>query len=1066
MRPRKLTMRAFGSYGSRTEIDFDRTDQNLFLITGDTGAGKSTIFDAIVFALYGEASSTSNRKDGAELQSQFVSLDAEHFREPYVELTFTEGSGKGEAWYRVRRVPRHRRPRKRGGGLTDESGSVSLILPDGSEYPAKETNQKLTEIVGLTKDQFMQVAMIAQGEFMELLRARSDDKKQIFRRLFHTELFDRIVAELAARRKEKQQQIDELRTVCQAEVSHVAAPEDEGETGRLRQLRDRILSPGWTVVDLEQLVEELKDSCILLERRLEQEKKESKEAEQAYLKIRDNCQSAGQLLQSFGQLEQAEEELAQCAAREEELAGKSRLMEEIRQAYELQGLWLRYDDAARTAAATGQTLEQNRSALPGLMSAWEKAEQARQEAKSRLDEESQSYAQVEERVKKAREVFARIKAAQAEWKAREETAGKAAEKSEAAQAELAGLEKKEEELRRKSEELAGTEAQAERCKARLETAKGLEDEALRTAKREEEAQRQKKRADQAKAAYLQASSSYDKESAEYERQRRIFLNMQAGLLAREQLREGEPCPVCGSLDHPHPCEMPEEHRELTRDRLEEWKAQVDALRAAQEKAAAAAKTAAGLEEEKKRQLEEALAGLKAHLSAALPAEPVPVSLGAAKERIQAWKKELEAEAKRLDQERETLAATRRFLEELEERKTDLRTAAEEAASLAAEAVTEQEKAGARFASLRSGREYPTPEEAEAALAQAKKALRLMQKEYAEAEKRAQEAKTAADSTQAVIGRCEEQLPREREQREERRLAYLERCEKQGFGEEKWRELTDRYEKDEPERMQRELDAYRLKKAAAARAKALARENIAGRQRPDMATLEAARDEAQARLQKAQEKAGRTELDCRSNRKALKNLEPQMEERGRLLAQQGRLDRLYASLAGKVSGARMDIETFVQRYYLERILEAANRRFWEMSAGQFELRLCGSEQAGAGRNRGLDLMVYSTVTESEREVRTLSGGESFMAALSLALGMADQIQEGQAAVSLDVMFIDEGFGSLDERSRSQAVRVLQEMAGGSKLIGIISHVTELKQEIEDQLIVSKDDEGSHVRWQIS
>lgn len=163
---------------------------------------------------------------------------------------------------------------------------------------------------------------------------------------------------------------------------------------------------------------------------------------------------------------------------------------------------------------------------------------------------------------------------------------------------------------------------------------------------------------------------------------------------------------------------------------------------------------------------------------------------------------------------------------------------------------------------------------------------------------------------------------------------------------------------------------------------------------------------------------------------------------------------------------MDLETFVQRYYLERILHSANRRFQEMSAGQFELRMRDMDMAGVGKNRGLDLMVYSAVTGKEREVRTLSGGESFMAALSLALGMADQIQESAASVNLDVMFIDEGFGSLDEHSRDKAVRVLQEMAGGSKMIGIISHVTELKQEIEDQLIVEKDDQGSHVRWQIS
>ena len=138
----------------------------------------------------------------------------------------------------------------------------------------------------------------------------------------------------------------------------------------------------------------------------------------------------------------------------------------------------------------------------------------------------------------------------------------------------------------------------------------------------------------------------------------------------------------------------------------------------------------------------------------------------------------------------------------------------------------------------------------------------------------------------------------------------------------------------------------------------------------------------------------------------------------------------------------------------------------MSAGQYELRMYRLEKAGEGKNHGLDLMVYSIVTGKEREVRTLSGGESFMAALSLALGIADQIQQSCAAIHLDMMFIDEGFGSLDEHSRNQAVKVLQEMAEGSRLIGIISHVTELKQEIEDQLIVNKDENGSRVRWQIS
>ena len=163
---------------------------------------------------------------------------------------------------------------------------------------------------------------------------------------------------------------------------------------------------------------------------------------------------------------------------------------------------------------------------------------------------------------------------------------------------------------------------------------------------------------------------------------------------------------------------------------------------------------------------------------------------------------------------------------------------------------------------------------------------------------------------------------------------------------------------------------------------------------------------------------------------------------------------------------IEIQNTRELYYLERILYAANRRFEEMSAGQFELRMFDEKKAAIGKNKGLDLMVYSNVTGKEREVRTLSGGESFMAAVSMALGMADEIQENSAAIHLDMMFIDEGFGSLDEHAREQAVRVLKEMAGGSKLIGIISHVTELKQEMEDQLLITKDEEGSHVRWQLS
>ena len=249
-------------------------------------------------------------------------------------------------------------------------------------------------------------------------------------------------------------------------------------------------------------------------------------------------------------------------------------------------------------------------------------------------------------------------------------------------------------------------------------------------------------------------------------------------------------------------------------------------------------------------------------------------------------------------------------------------------------------------------------------------------------------------------------------------------------------------------------------------RAAARKASGAQHRPDLADVKEEGEATQRQLDEALGVLEKRNEEYRTDLRVFHALAPKMEERSRVTAEFNRIDGLYERLGGKRSGARMDIETFVQRYYLERILHKANLRFREMSGEQFELRMTKETKAGDGKNRGLDLMVYSNVTDKEREIRTLSGGESFMAALSLALGMADQIQASSAAINLEMMFIDEGFGSLDDHSRDQAVRVLKEMAGGSKLIGIISHVTELKQEIEDQLQVWKDEEGSHLQWQIS
>ena len=300
----------------------------------------------------------------------------------------------------------------------------------------------------------------------------------------------------------------------------------------------------------------------------------------------------------------------------------------------------------------------------------------------------------------------------------------------------------------------------------------------------------------------------------------------------------------------------------------------------------------------------------------------------------------------------------------------------------------------------------------------------------------------------------------------KKAAYMDFMQEKQMTEEVWKQLVKENSRDTEKNLTDTVEAYREAKAAAIAQKNAAGETIGDAKKPDLAKIKAEKETAETAYQSAEKRYSQLKSDYKDNQEILTVLSARMEKRQEVIKEHARIDALYRMTSGNVSGSRMDLETFVQRYYLERILYAANRRFQEMSAGQFELRMYDLKKAGEGKNRGLDLMVYSTVTGKEREVRTLSGGESFMAALSLALGMADQIKQSSAAINLDMMFIDEGFGSLDEHSRNQAVRVLQEMAEGSRLIGIISHVSELKQEIEDQLIVTKDENGSHVKWQIS
>lgn len=1071
MRPLKLKMQAFGSYGRETVIDFTKPEQNLFLITGDTGAGKTTIFDAIVFALYGEASSTSNKKEGVVLQSQYAELNIE----PYVEMEFMEG----EERYTVRRVPRHLKTVTRGAakgkGTREITGSVTLFMPDGTEYPSKETNAKLQEITGLTKSQFMQVAMIAQGEFMELLRAKSDDKKKIFRKLFNTEMYEQIVNELGNRKRNMEREIAVIRTRCQSETARIKFFGDKAEEKnpgddeislcekRLEELK-KCVSDGEIVV-MPELTEVLERYLVILDNQLKKAQKLYEDAAEIREKKRDIYIEAQQLQSLFIQRKQTEEELEEYRKQSFEMENREKLAGSVSDAWEIKTFYDFWKAGQEDAERVRTAFETQTERLPGLMEEEEGMIQEEQKKQKELETVQEEYTRTLEKAEKAIQLFGQIKETKKKMDMGKELLEKARIKEEADKKAFEVLENREKALRDRSEQLADAGEKLAVCQSQMKEINGMTADLKALSSIYKEQKTYEKKIEELKEKYKEARASYEKKHGEYEKKRQNFLDAQAGFLASE-LMEGMPCPVCGSIEHPRPCVMKKEHSEFTREGMDLLEKETEKLRAEQENLSAEVKSNTDLRDVKKQDFDESFNRLKNRMRENIPALPEEFSPGQGQELIRQWMKEVQENGIKYQRDWEELQSVQKQMKDLEEEKPAVRKQMEISAEQVREARIAYESAKAEFQSYSFSSDFESEEAAKKAEAEAARKKERFTEDYNTARAAREKAGTERSNTETLIKKYRAELPTAEAEEEKRKKNYESMAEGKEMAESQWKSLTDIYEKQMTEQLRKEVQVFREgKKAAEGKAQSLTAA-IGNRKPPVMADIQKETEDAEHRLKSAESLRDQIRSVYKDNKEADHILSPMLQERQKLVEEHGRIDHLYRLVSGNVSGSRMDLETYVQRYYLEKILYAANRRFRDMSAGQFELRMYNLEKAGEGKNRGLDLMVYSAVTGKEREVRTLSGGESFMAALALALGMADQIQESSAAINLDMMFIDEGFGSLDEHSRNQAVKVLLEMAEGSKLIGIISHVTELKQEIEDQLIVIKDESGSHVKWQIS
>jgi len=1089
MRPLKLTMSAFGPYAGRVVLHFEKLGaKGLYLITGNTGAGKTTIFDAITYALYGEPSG-ENRAP-----SMFRSKYAKPETPTEVELVFSY-CGKT---YIVRRNPEYERPAKRAGGVTTQKAEAELYLPNGRLVTkVREVNAEVIRIIGLERGQFAQIAMIAQGDFLKLLLADTKSRQEIFRKIFQTRCYMVLQDRLKIESGRLQKDCDTAKASVQQYICGLLCREDDVLYPKLLKAKEGMLPFQETVELVETLIAqdrrleaEYQGTVDRLDRELKEANTrlgQAEEAEKTRRKLelmgKQREEQAAKVASAASNLEAEQKRLPRREALTKEIAGLEAKLPQYRELakkretcseLEMSVREQRFKLAGQEESARAQAGE-----LEGLKQELELLGRAGADKERLLREKSQAMnsraalRSLQEDVGEWQDAGRKLQEGQADYEAlcarQDELSADLAQRRQTLQ------EKKEawsasEGLDTDKEKLLHRQSQARAKQAAVE---GL----IALAQRCEAARRDLERAQQ---EYQSAGRRAEEAGEVYRQKNRAFLDEQAGILA-QSLEEGRPCPVCGSPHHPAPARVtvPAPSEAELNEAKEAFQA---AQREVNEKSVRAGSRKTALEERENQLLTQ----MRDYV-----AQP---SLPDAKVQLAACREETAQALIRMDEElmelearltrREALGREVKRLEALLVRLTDRQ---EELHKKAAELKATQRAGQDRREQL------------------ARRCLRQLEERHLEGCGLEDAGRQIEEGLRSITGilaglegglrKAEKQLARKGE------LEVLIPRQEQILDEQK-RELSSMREeliRTDSRRgelqgqlavLQREL-CYSDTQAAQDRQFALKTElslldaalKAAQDALTERKTALAGIDTTIENLTKLLEDGERVDVEAQQVRSqalterraqaagAQRSIHTRLATNETMLksileksADLGRREEIYAwirALSNTANGnlpgkERISLEAYIQRAFFQRVIQRANVRFLMMSGGQYELK-CRTEAEDKRVQSGLELDVIDHYNGSERSVRSLSGGESFKASLSLALGLADEVQSAARGngIRLETMFVDEGFGSLDEESLQQAVQVLTGLAEGDRLVGIISHVAELKERIEKQIVVTKD-----------
>lgn len=1052
MKPTKLTLSAFGPFSDLVELDLTQLDgQGLFLITGDTGAGKTTLFDAICFALYGEVSGPYRPVE--HLRSDFAAPDAQTF----VQLEFVH---RGKP-YILKRNPAYERPKLRGNGTVKEKPDALLILP--GEPPVqgvRQVNAAVRELLGIDCPQFKQVGMIAQGEFMKLLNASTDEREGILRQVFATQKYQNLTNALQAAAGEAREACKTQNDRLLERFRQVDCPETSAQKEgivNLKREENPALLPQMQAA-LAALLDEDKAELARLEPALERAKQDLERATRLEEQAKTAEGTRQRLKAERAELTQLQAKSPEMQQREEAFRRSEAALKQIKPlADRADGAALAEKSARAELAALTSPLEKARLTKDDAFTRLEQAQMAQPEAEdlskklALLEQQLPLYRQHQEAAEALAELETQTKTAETDF----ETAKAAAEAKEEAVRQT----------RSELDELKEAPLQLAQVCQRYKDLTGVKNALANWRAAAEAEQDAAASLHTAQQDYLEKQKAFQQAEAHAAGLRRRLDDCRAGLLARD-LNEGVPCPVCGAVHHPAPAALPaepvteadlkaaEDAREAARGEkdqaMKESGSSSAAYNAAQEHTARQWKLFA------ERWQEQAL------IPPLPPEGPAPEPAQLDKVLANALA-DCKAEGRQLREHDDRRKKLEGLLPDQEEAARTEAEKRENLQSALADLKAQKARAEANVEHLTQGLEWPSEQ---AALAQktewegrhtallneqtaaqtaydtAQKALNNLNEEKA---KKSAVLKEKAAQAQASARELDEIL---------RKLAFADRADYEAAL------STEEGLKAERE----ELDQYQNNLHKAEAAVATLEKEAANQPQPPapLPQLEEQRLTADQMVKKLTETNSAVSARKKVNQAIADALNRIAKESEQARHKADLLTYLYNTVKGKQAGkVNLSFEAYIQAYYFERVVEAANRRFEAMSEGRYLLRRRDDIVSISGKN-ALVLDVLDHYTGKLRPVSSLSGGESFKAALCLALGLSDVIQAGSGGVEIDALFVDEGFGTLDEASLDKALEVLLGLAGPGKMVGVISHVPELKDRITRQIVLKKGALGSTAR----